>query len=195
MVAATAAAAVALIVVRPAADAPAPLPGDPPGDPPGEITRIKGAARLLVFRQAGDRVEQLDEDALARAGDLLQLRYSAGGRSHGVIASIDGAGAVTLHHPAREDAPPEATALAGATTALPHAYALDDAPGFERFFFLTADAPIDVPQSLAALRALAQRPDSATAAPELPAGVRPWSLRLRKADRPPEAHPRHEDRP
>ncbi|HEU0031899.1 MAG TPA: hypothetical protein VFQ53_14805 [Kofleriaceae bacterium] len=152
-----------------------------------EITRVKGSARLLAFRQVGDQAEQLEQDAVVKAGDVLQLRYNAGGHSHGVIASIDGAGVVTLHFPASEDAPPEATAVAADTQTLPNAYALDDAPRFERFFFLTADAPIDVQHSLAAVRALARRADSATAALELPAGVRQWSLRLRKADRP--SHP------
>ena len=78
----------------------------------------------------------------------------------------------------REDAPPEATALATKTTALPNAYALDDAPRFERFFFITSDEPIDVAQSLAAMRALGD--DGAAGTLELPSNVRQWSLRLRK---------------
>jgi len=155
-----------------------------PADAPGEVTRVKGAARLLAFRQAGEHVEQLAHDALVRDGDLIQLRYNAGGQRYGVIASVDGAGVVTLHHPASDDAPPEATELAANTTTLPHAYALDDAPRFERFFFITADAPIDVPRSLASLRSLARRADSDTASLELPAELRQWSLRLRKPDHP-----------
>ncbi len=143
--------------------------------------RVKGHARLVAFRQAGDRVENLDEDALVRAGDLIQLRYNGGGKSHGLIASVDGAGAVTLHFPASEDAP---TKLATGTTALPHAYALDDAPRFERFFFVTADDSIDVKRTLATLGAFARRGDCATASPDLPTGLRQWSLRLRKPDRP-----------
>ena len=142
--------------------------------------RVKGHARLVVFRQVGERAERLDEDAVARAGDLLQLRYDTGRHGYGVIASVDGAGVVTLHFPSSEDAPPEATAMAKKSSALPRAYALDDAPKFERFFFITANQPIDVQQSLAALRALAQRPDSADAALELPAGLDQWSLRLKK---------------
>ena len=141
------------------------------------------SAAAFAFRQVGEQVEQLDQNSLTRAGDLIQLRYNAGGQSHGVIASIDGAGVVTLHHPVKEDAPREATALAAKPTALPHAYALDDAPRFERFFFITADGPIDIQQCLAALRALAQRPDAATATLELPATLHQWSLRLRKPDR------------
>ena len=167
------------------------LTDEPALTEPGEVgnegttdgTRVKGSTRLIAFRQVGEQVEQLDQDAMVRAGDVIQLRYNAGGRGYGVIASVDGAGVVTLHYPLREDAPPAATAMAPQPTALPHAYALDDAPRFERFFFITSNDPLDVPQTLAALRALAHRDDSATARVELPAGLHQWSLRLRKADR------------
>ncbi len=151
-----------------------------PTDPDEEVTRVKGAARLLAFRQAGDHAERLEEDSLVQAGDMIQLRYHAAGQGFGVIASIDGAGVVTLHYPVDDDAPPRATALAPKTTALPTAYVLDNAPAFERFFFITGDSPINVQLSLACVRALAARPDSATAPLELPSGLHQWSLRLRK---------------
>jgi hypothetical protein len=145
---------------------------------PVESTRVKGDLRLLAFRKAGDRALRLAPGAIVRAGDVLQLRFNGGGRRHGVIASIDGAGAVTLHFPDAEDA---ATDLPQKTTDLPHAYALDDAPRFERFFFITADEPIDVARSLDALRALAGRPDGDRAALALPPSFRQVSLLLHKA--------------
>jgi hypothetical protein len=144
--------------------------------------RAKGKARLVAYRQVGDHAERLEEDALCRAGDVIQLRYNAGGKHYGVIASVDGAGVVTLHFPASEDAPPDATAVSPQTTALPHAYELDDAPRFERFFFLTSNEPIDLQQSLGALRALARSDEAADAPLDLPLEVRQWSLRLRKPD-------------
>ncbi|HEX4455928.1 MAG TPA: hypothetical protein VH143_33940 [Kofleriaceae bacterium] len=144
--------------------------------------RAKGKARLVAFRQVGDKAEQLEQDALCKQGDVIQLRYNAGGRRYGVIASVDGAGVVTLHYPLSEDAPPEATAVGAGTLALPHAYELDDAPRFERFFFITAQQPIDLPQSLAAIHALAIRDDSADAKLDLPQGLHQASLRLRKPD-------------
>lgn len=147
-----------------------------------EVTRVKGLPRLSAFRQLGRSVERLAPDALVREGDVIQLRYHGGGHRYGVIASVDGAGVVTLHHPARDDAPPEATALSPESHSLPHAYELDDAPRFERFFFITSDEPIDVQHSLDSLRALARRGDSASAPLELPAGTQQWSLRLRKPD-------------
>lgn len=150
---------------------------------PGDDIRVKGVPRLLAFRRIGEQVERLQQAAVVRAGDVIQLRYNAAGQGYGVIASVDGAGVVTLHYPLREDAPPQATAVAAETTTLPNAYELDDAPGFERFFFITASGPLDVQQALGAVRALGRRDDSATAALELPAGARQWSLLLRKPAR------------
>lgn len=170
-IAAAAAAAIAIVVVA------RPPRADAPTIAEAETTRVKGATRLVAFRQHGDDVERLEQDALVRAGDVIQLRYNGGGRGYGLIASIDGAGVVTLHFPLTEDG---STALSSGTTTLPNAYALDDAPRFERFFFITANEPIDLQQSLAALRAFARRADSATASPDLPPGLRQWSLRLRK---------------
>lgn len=147
-----------------------------------EDTRPKGLPRLVAFRQAGDHAEQLAADSLVHAGDLIQLRYKPVRARYGVIASLDGNGVVTLHFPSREDAPAAATALVPTPTSLPTAYALDDAPSFERFFFITADHPLDIAQSLAAVRALAGRADAADAPLALPAGLEQWSLRLRKPD-------------
>jgi hypothetical protein len=162
----------------------------PPEVPPtvavNDDVRAKGVARLNVYRQAGDHAEHLDEDALVREGDAIQLRYSASGALYGVIASVDGAGAVTLHYPVDDDAPALATALAPKPTSLPNAYVLDNAPRFERFFFITSADPIEVSQSLAALRALAARGDSDSGRLELPAGQHQWSVRLRKPDRQPQ---------
>lgn len=145
-----------------------------------EITRPKGAARLLAFKHVGDHAEPLGADDLVREGDLIQLRYNAGGKKFGVIASVDGAGEVTLHYPGSEDAPAEDTALSSRPTPLAHAYALDDAPRFERFFFITSDRAIELAPCIAALRSLAERGDAASAPLELPSGLDQWSLRLRK---------------
>ena len=156
--------------------------------PPDEDGRVKGPPRLLAFRQVGQQIEQLKQNAVVRAGDVIQLRYKPAGQNYGVIASVDGAGVVTLHYPLREDAPPQATAMAPVTTALPNAYALDDAPGFERFFFVTASEPLDVRATLSAVRSLSRRDDRATASLELPDGLQQWSLLLRKPDRPSANH-------
>ncbi len=144
--------------------------------------RVKGPARVIAYRKAGDHPELLDEDSLVKPGDVLQLRYKPAKAKYGLIASIDGAGEVTLHFPATEKG---STELSKTTTTLPESYALDDAPTFERFFIVTCDEPIDVVRTLNTLRSFAQRADSATAELALPDELDQWSLRLRKPEQAP----------
>jgi hypothetical protein len=164
---------VATSPARPASDAP----------PFESATRAKGPARLLVFRAVVGQAEQLAPGASIHPGDRVQLRYHPGEARYGVIASIDGAQVVTLHYPGA-DWSAEATALAPRLTALSHAYSLDAAPGYERFFFITSDRPIDVAYSLEALRELARRPDGDSAALALPVGQQQSSFLLRKSSPP-----------
>jgi hypothetical protein len=123
-----------------------------------DTTRVKGiAAHLVVHRRVGAESETLADSARVRAGDVLQVGYVAAGARHGVILSVDGARAVTLHFPEHEGA---STALvADAEQLLAHAYELDTAPHFERFFFVTSDAPIDISAVMQAARELSSRPD------------------------------------
>ena len=103
--------------------------------------------------------ERLETGDQADEGDLLQLSYLAAGRSHGVILSIDGRGAVTLHWPDRRGG---ATALVpSGEVRLDHAYELDDAPGFERFFLVTGADALDVNAILDAAEDLAADADRA----------------------------------
>lgn len=135
--------------------------------------------QLHVYRRAGAIVEELAPGATVRAGDTLQLAYASLGNGYGVVLSLDGRGGVTLHHPERAGEPQRL--LPSGEVSLPRAYALDDAPGFERFLIVGSDAPIDVDAVLAGARALAREPDRASHAfLELPAGMRQNSFTLRK---------------
>ena len=164
-----AAAAVVLVVVWPGP--PDAVTPEPPvlrdTSPATTGDRVKGLApHLRIHRQAGDSAELLRAPARALAGDVLQVSYVAAGASDGVVVSLDGAGAVTLHHP---------TSTAGSTALqqdgairLGRAYELDDAPAFERFVFVTANAPIDPRQVVAAAEALMRQPDPASGRLALP---------------------------
>lgn len=139
-------------------------PALPPGaEAEGEAgLRPKGLApRLVLHRKAGAEVEELPSGAGARPGDLLQLGYVSAGRSHGAILSIDGRGGVTLHLPrAGERAAPLAASGEGL---VPESFRLDDAPRFERFLLVAAGEPFEIEPVVEAARALAARPDAATA--------------------------------
>jgi len=118
----------------------------------GDVTRVKGLEpQLLLFRKGpASQVEQLPEGSVARDHDLVQVAYQAAGRRYGVVVSIDGRGVVTRHlPPAGEHA---AFLKAGAPVPLPDAYELDDAPGFERFYLVTADEEFPVEMVVAAVR-------------------------------------------
>lgn len=160
------AAAVALVLLRPTGD---PSVVAPPrttvavNDSGGE--RIKGDAAIVLERQRGTRAEPLLAGASVSPGDTLQVSYRSGGWAHGVLVSIDGAGAVTLHFPPEET---DSTALQD--TAVLHAFELDDAPDFERFLFFTAHQPLDVAALVRSLETFAKRPDARTAVvPDAPA--------------------------
>ncbi len=103
--------------------------------------RIKGLdERIVLYRSTGDNgAEVLSDGSVVRGGDRLQISYRAAGAPYGTIISVDGWGVVTLHYP---EGPDEVGRLSGeGETALPYAYILDDAPSFERFFFITASKP------------------------------------------------------
>jgi hypothetical protein len=125
-------------------------PVTPPDD---EGTRIKGLQpQLLVHRKTPDGADPLTDGAQVHPGDVLQLSYVAAGRAYGAVVSIDAAGVVTLHLPEHEG--PALRLTGSGAHVLPHAYALDDAPGWERFFLVTSDQPFDASRVLDAARAL-----------------------------------------
>ena len=80
---------------------------------------------------------------------MLSIAYRAEDAPYGVIVSVDGAGEVTLHFPADETG--DTTLQQYGNIRLPHAFELDNAPDFERFYFVTADAPLSPRAVLAAV--------------------------------------------
>jgi len=116
----------------------------------GNNDRMKGAAgenssELSVYlkEDSSGKSIMLQDQADIREGNTVQLAYLVkGGDKYGVIFSIDGRSAVTLHYPYR---PGLSTRLvSGKAVPLDEAYTLDDAPDYEMFFFVTGDNPLDV---------------------------------------------------
>jgi hypothetical protein len=131
-----------------------------------EPTRIKGGVEphLVIDRKTQAGQERLAADELVAPGDLLQVSYVPAGRTQGVIVSIDGAGAVTLHHPS--DAAAEPLLSEGKEVPLAHAYELDEAPDFERFVLVTREGgPTSVAEVMTAAEQLATDLEQARTAP------------------------------
>ena len=105
-------------------------------DSQDEGTRIKGMdARMEVWKKTADSAVQMSNLDEAREGDEIQLRYSVPEKCFGMLLSMDGNGALTMHMGSENHAVELAP---GEMTTLPFAYKLDNAPKFEKFFLLTS---------------------------------------------------------
>jgi anti-sigma factor RsiW len=126
-----------------------PRPGPVPAAENGD--RIKGLEPALsLHRKTVAGSELLAERALVRAGELVRIGYRSAGRPYGVIFSLDGRGAVTLHLPSGGER--AARLHSGDTVLLDRAYELDDAPRWECFYLVTSETPFDVAPVLQAAR-------------------------------------------
>ncbi|MCJ7526009.1 MAG: hypothetical protein MUP71_12430 [Candidatus Aminicenantes bacterium] len=134
---------------------------------------------LQLYRKSGGADEILRNGDQARAGDLLQIAYVPGGQTHGVILSIDGAGSVILHFPEKTEG--DSALPSSRKVFLANAYELDQAPLFERFFFITAKEPLSTAAILEKAGELAADKDKAeTAGLDLPGRFGQFSLLIRK---------------
>ncbi len=107
----------------------------------------------MLFRKTPEGSEVIGDGALAHAGDQIRIGYRAAGRSHGMILSIDGRGVVTRHFPRQGRQAAQLTAKG--LVLLDHAYELDDAPRWERFYLVSSRQPFDVAPVLEAARTAA----------------------------------------
>jgi len=140
--------------------------------------RVKGILPALrIYRETAGGIELLGDGSRVRRGDLLQIGYIPGAARYGTIFSIDGAGAITLHYPEREDATP--LLATGGEVLLPFSYELDAAPRFERFFFVTSSAPFSVRGILETMRRTEIK-EGPTALPSLPPSFGLITLTLKK---------------
>jgi hypothetical protein len=123
-----------------------------------QTVRLKGSANpLIVYRKTQIGSEQLKEGDLAQKNDTLQLSYRAGEAEYGAIFSVDGRGLITWHLPNVANSPPkQAPALEkSGEILLSFSYVLDDAPSFERFFFVTSSEPFTLAAVVRAAEKLA----------------------------------------
>jgi hypothetical protein len=99
------------------------------------ITRIKGDALFFtVYRKTALGHDLLPDGSVVRQKDLLQVEYTADSSLlYGLLISIDGNSHITIH---LGDENGSSVKLTEKHKMLPYSYELDDAPGFEKFFFI-----------------------------------------------------------
>ena len=103
----------------------------------GNGTRIKGMdSRMEAWKKTDGGIAKLEDMSDVREGDEIQLRYSVPQKCYGLLFSMDGNGAITMH---MGDGDKAIALEPGKMVTLPYAYKLDDAPQFEKFFFLVSD--------------------------------------------------------
>ena len=132
-----------------------------------ESIRQKGLETgLAVYRKTTAGTEKLADGDTASAHDVVQLAYLAGEARYGAILSIDGRGMVTWHLPESSSPADEAPPLEiGGEVPLSFSYILDDAPDFERFFFVYSGSSFPLSSIADRAARLAARPDRAHAKP------------------------------
>lgn len=145
-----------------------------------DVTRIKGLKpHLRIYKLDGEKITRLVEPATVTPGTLLQVGYVAPGMAYGMVLSIDGAGQVSLHQPEASGMVPRIDP--SGEHRLAHSWELDSAPGFERFFLVTAAQPFQVEDVLSAAKTLAKNPEAArTAALPLSDSLQQTSFMLEK---------------
>ncbi len=144
-----------------------------------EQTQVKGDAALLVYGNRGGRADLLTAGASARAGEVVQLGYIRARPVYGAIVSLDGGGKETLHLP--DEGADSVRLTADARTLLPHAYELDAAPHYERFFLVTSERPFSASVALGAARKLFKDGAGMTGPLPLPQNFSQSSFLLLKA--------------
>ncbi|MBN2737277.1 MAG: hypothetical protein JXR70_09875 [Spirochaetales bacterium] len=102
-----------------------------------QVVYAKGAeSRLLLYLKEDGETRLVSDGEKLKQGDRLRMAYFSGEAPYGVLLSIDGRGAVTLHFPDNANQLPLITT--GEESLLDFSYELDDAPFFEKFYFITS---------------------------------------------------------
>ncbi len=130
-----------------------------------DTTRIKGTDMkydkplIAIFLKNGAQGEKLKDGSTVSAHDTIQVQYFAAQNKYGVIFSIDGRGKISLHFPYQKSANTMLTQHK--KIFLADSFELDDAPDFERFFFISSDSPLNTTEILAKAGQIAKDSDLA----------------------------------
>ncbi|MCK6570708.1 DUF4384 domain-containing protein [Myxococcota bacterium] len=142
-------------------------------DPAGARERLKAGVALTFDVERGGQATPGDPAALYRAGDRIQLRYSAPAPMNVVVIGLDMRGEVSVYV---DDAGAGLPVEPGAGRPLPGSLVLDAAPGAERVIACFTESPLTSNAVVAAGRR------ALTAAGGDPRAARPLDLPCVQAD-------------
>ncbi|MBN1648461.1 MAG: hypothetical protein JW874_10535 [Spirochaetales bacterium] len=132
-----------------------------PGNAPKDENRIKGASpHLEIYRQEFDGASTssriLKEGETLHEYDRIQISYIAAGRKYGIIFSIDGSGYVSIYYPDSETQEPLLDT--NGKVNLGYSLILDDAPLFEKYYFITSSREFSPEEIIIIAEDLARNP-------------------------------------
>ncbi len=141
----------------PALQGPDAVASDAKASNPTDEVRLKGLVpRLTIYKKTSDGASPLHDGSAVWPGDVIQVAYVAAGYRYGVVLSVDGNRAVTLHLPEAQG--PAVPLNPQGETALGHAFELDATSGRERFVFVASKQPFTTDTIIDAMRAGATLP-------------------------------------
>ena len=139
--------------------------------------RSKGLlSKILIYRLKEGHSQRLEENQTVNPGDLLQISYISTDAKYGIILSIDHNHWVTLHYPTQTHLSTQLQQ--GKEIFLNHSYELDDAPNFERFYFITSNQPINIEDILN----IAKQTEAGETKLKLPSELKQMMIHLKKGN-------------
>lgn len=108
-----------------------------------DLVRMKGDSSVIkLYKKVNGENKIVEESDSFKQGDVLQITYFTSKWKYGSIISLDGDGVATLHYPSTfQD---DGYLINDTEAILPYSYQLDDAKGFERFYFIVSDKSFDI---------------------------------------------------
>ncbi|MFH1727138.1 MAG: hypothetical protein ABIA04_01810 [Pseudomonadota bacterium] len=144
--------------------------------------RIKGLEpKLIIYKKTETGFSKLAKDTLALEGESIQLSYIAASYKYGVIFSIDSRNNISLHFPSAYS---HSTKLdSKGEVLLESSFELDDAPSFEKFYFVTSNEEIDLRWLFQKLASSISSSKDGSLNIDLPTTMKIFSQTLRKGEK------------
>ena len=119
---------------------------------PSILTR--GNPYIVIYKKTDTGIQILHNDEYIKEDDVVQIEYNKYSNPYGMIFSIDGNRNFTLHYPKYIDG---STLLGDKNiNLLDYAYKFDNAPKFERFFFVSSNKAFKVKDLIANIKNFAK---------------------------------------
>lgn len=143
------------------------------------VERIKGKTESLsIYKKLPDGYKRLEDQSVVSQGDIIQISYRVTEKLYGTILSVDGNGSVTLHF--SENVNESTLLIHGSEHFLKTAYELDNAPEYERFFFITSTGPVFVDSIINAVKKISKTDSTDRASLDIAKNLRQYSYTLKK---------------